>query len=132
MAFDGTHIHIADNTDDNVQMILPPSANGQAPTVYTYTVSGATFPTGMTFDGSTQQQATLTLSTTDTDRRGGKAFTVDIDSDIDISDFVIGDITVTNGTASNFVETDAQNFSVDITPTLEAERYGCDCRRCRN
>ena len=60
--------------------------------------------------------ATLTLTTADTDRRGGVAFTVDIDADIDISDFVIGDIDVTNGTASNFVETDAQNFSVDITP----------------
>ena len=26
MAFDGTHIHIADSADDNVRMILPPSA----------------------------------------------------------------------------------------------------------
>ena len=40
MTFDGTHIHIADVTDDNVRMILPPSGDGQAPTVYTYTVSG--------------------------------------------------------------------------------------------
>ena len=30
MAFDGTHIHISDDTDDNVRMILPPSANGEA------------------------------------------------------------------------------------------------------
>ena len=40
MAFDGTHIHIADDCDDNVRMILPPSAGGEAPIVYTYTVSG--------------------------------------------------------------------------------------------
>ena len=25
MTFDGTHIHIADDSDDNVRMILPPS-----------------------------------------------------------------------------------------------------------
>ena len=38
MAFDGTHIHIADVDDDNIRMILPPSADGQAPIVRTYTV----------------------------------------------------------------------------------------------
>ena len=44
MAFDGTHIHLADPDDDNVRMILPPSANGQAPIVFTYTVSGLSNP----------------------------------------------------------------------------------------
>ena len=34
------HIHIADFTDNNVRMILPPSVGGEAPIVYTYTVSG--------------------------------------------------------------------------------------------
>ena len=33
-------------------MILPPSADGVAPIVYTYTVSGLGNPTGMTFDGT--------------------------------------------------------------------------------
>ena len=46
------HIHIADVLDDNVRMILPPSANGQARTVYTYTVSGLNSPFGMAFDGT--------------------------------------------------------------------------------
>ena len=32
-------------------MILP-SADGQAPTVWTYTVSGLNDPSGMTFDGT--------------------------------------------------------------------------------
>ena len=32
------YIHIADRIDDNVRMILPPSSNGQAPIVFTYTV----------------------------------------------------------------------------------------------
>ena len=52
MTFDGTHIHLADIGDDNVRMILPPSADGQAPIVYTYTVNGLDIPTGMAFDGT--------------------------------------------------------------------------------
>ena len=53
MTFDGTHIHIADFTDDdNVRMILPPSADGQASIVRTYTVSGGKILQGMTFDGT--------------------------------------------------------------------------------
>ena len=52
MTFDGTHIHIADNADDNVRMILPPSADGEASTVYTYTVSGLGDPHGIAFDGT--------------------------------------------------------------------------------
>ena len=46
------YIHIADFTDDNVRMILPPSSDGEAPIVYTYTVSGLGNPSGMTFDGT--------------------------------------------------------------------------------
>ena len=33
-------------------MILPPSADGQAPIVFTYTVDGLGDPTGMAFDGT--------------------------------------------------------------------------------
>ena len=80
-------------------MILPPtSANGQADICFTYTVSGLGDPEGMAFDGSIQNQATLTLSTTDTDIRAGEPVDIDIDSDIDISNFVASDCTVTNGT----------------------------------
>ena len=46
------YIHIVDSLDDNVRMILLPSSGGQAPIVYTYTVSGLNNPTGMTFDGT--------------------------------------------------------------------------------
>ena len=69
-----------------------------ASTVYTYTVSGLGSPTGMTFDGAITSQAVLTLTTTDTDIRAGEAVDIDIASDIDISDFVASDITVTGGT----------------------------------
>ena len=54
MTFDGTHIHITDRIDDNVRMILPPSADGQAPTVWTYTVSGLNESRGIAFDGAIQ------------------------------------------------------------------------------
>ena len=96
ITFDGTHIHIADVTDDNVRMILPPTSGGQASIVRTYTVSGLGSPSGMAFDGVSQ--ATLTLSTTDTDIRAGEPVDIEIDSDIDISNFIASDITVTNGT----------------------------------
>ena len=46
------HIHIADFNDDNVRMILPPSSDGLANTVYTYTVSGITGALAMAFDGT--------------------------------------------------------------------------------
>ena len=42
----------------------------------------------MAFDGAITSQATLTLTTTDTDIRAGEAVDIDIASDIDISDFV--------------------------------------------
>ena len=47
------HISILQiSNDDNVRMILPPTADGQAPTVFTYTVSGLNNPQGMAFDGT--------------------------------------------------------------------------------
>ena len=98
MAFDGTHLHIADFSDNNVRMILPPDADGQAGTVFTYTVSGVNNPTGMTFGGAIQSQATLTLSTTDTDIRVGEAVDIEIASNIDIRNFTASDCTVANGT----------------------------------
>ena len=52
----------------------------------------------MTFDGAITSQATLTLTTTDTDIRAGEAVDIDIASDIDITGFTASDITVTGGT----------------------------------
>ena len=48
------HIHIADRSDDNVRMILPPTSGGEAPIVRTYTVLGLGIPAGcgMAFDGT--------------------------------------------------------------------------------
>ena len=47
-----THIHIADSINDNVRMILPPTADGQVSAVHVYTVDGLNNVSGMTFDGT--------------------------------------------------------------------------------
>ncbi len=115
MAFDGTHIHIADFSDNNVRMILPPDADGQAPTVFTYTVSGVNNPTGMTFGGAIQSQATLTLSTTDTDIRVGEAVDIEIASNIDIRNFTASDCTVANGTRGALTINSATSATLRVT-----------------
>ena len=113
MTFDGTHIHIADVTDLNVRMILPPTADGEADTVYTYFVSGVGNPQSMAFDGVSQ--AILTLSTNDTDIREGEAVDIDIDSDIDISNFVASDITVTGGTRGALTKNADDDYTLRVT-----------------
>ena len=113
MTFDGTHVHITDTTDDNVRMILPPTSGGQADVVYTYTVSGVGGARGITFDGG--GQATLTLSTDDTDIRAGEAVDINIASDIDIENFVASDITVTGGTRGALTETAADDYTLRVT-----------------
>ena len=101
-------VHTADQADGTITVSLAQDVVDQGNPAVTRTFTWGTPPP--------PTDATLTLTTNNTDRRGGVAFTVDIDASIDISDFTIDDITVTNGTRSNFVMTDAQNFSVDITP----------------
>ena len=59
--------------------------------------------------------AVLTISTDDTDIRAGEVVEIDITSDIDISDFVASDITVTGGTRGALTETDAQNWVLSVT-----------------
>ena len=50
MAFSGAHIHFGDRDDDNVRMILPPSSDGAADVVYTYTVVAVvSSPQGLAF-----------------------------------------------------------------------------------
>ena len=47
-----THIHIANSSDANIRMILPPTSGGVAPIIRTYNVGGLGFPTAMSFDGT--------------------------------------------------------------------------------
>ena len=115
MASDGTHIHIADFNDNNIRMILPPTVGGEAPIVRTYTVSGVGAPTGMTFGGAIASQATLTLSTTDTDIRAGEAVDINIASNIAISDFAASDVTVTGGTRGALTINSATSATLRVT-----------------
>ena len=46
------YIHILDDTDNNIRMILPPTADGVAPVVRTYTVAGLNDPNCAAFDGT--------------------------------------------------------------------------------
>ena len=62
-----------------------------------------------------EDSATLTISTTDTDIRPGESVNINIASDIDISDFAAGDVTVTNGTRGTLTRTDAQNYVLAVT-----------------
>ena len=62
-----------------------------------------------------ETDATLTISTTDTDIRAGESVNINIQSDIDISDFIAGDVTVTGGTRGTLTRTDAQNYVLAVT-----------------
>ena len=46
------YIHISDFGNQNIRMVLPPTADGEAPVILTYTVSGLDSPEGMAFDGT--------------------------------------------------------------------------------
>ena len=111
-------------------MILPPTSDGQAPIVYTYTVSGVDNLEGITFDGGIQSQASLTLSTDDTDIRAGEPVDIEIDSDIDISNFVASDITVTNGTRGALTINSATSATLRVTAGSARHDDRCDCGRC--
>ena len=60
---------------------------------------------------------TVILSTTTIGKTNLSTIPVTITFSKDVTGFVIGDISVTNGTASGFVQVTAQKYTVDITPT---------------
>ena len=74
--------------------------------------AGLTVPYGLAFKSN---QATLTLSTTDTDIRVGEAVDIEIASDIDISNFVASDITVTGGTRGALTINSATSATLRVT-----------------
>ncbi len=59
----------------------------------------------------------VSLTTPDPTIKG--IYTVTAQFSKDVIGFVIGDITVGNGTASNFVAVDGDTYTFDITPTAE-------------
>ena len=59
--------------------------------------------------------ATFTISATDTDIRAGEQVNINISSDIDISGFTATDITVSGGTRGALTRTDARNYVLAVT-----------------
>ena len=60
-------------------------------------------------------QATLTLSTTDTNIRAGEDVDFTIASDIDITDFILTDINITNGTANTLSSSGVNTWTLNVT-----------------
>ena len=76
------------------------------PYPYTFTVEGDTPPS-------------VSITSTESDATNSSPFTVDFTFDEDVTGFAVGDITVTNGSASNFTANSASSYSADITPTAD-------------
>ncbi len=68
----------------------------------------------ITYDGSVP---TPIISSTSIDPTNDNPIAVSIDFGEDVTGFVEGDLTVGNGTTSNFVAVDGQNYTVDIIPS---------------
>ena len=61
-----------------------------------------------------ESSAVITITTTDTNIEAGETVNFNIQSDIDISEFVAGDVTVTGGTRGRLTRTDAQNYVLSV------------------
>lgn len=74
----------------------------------------ATTTFNITFDNSAP---TATISTAVSDPTNNSPITFTIEFSEDVNNFVIGDLTATNGTLGNFVIVDGNTYRVDVTPT---------------
>jgi hypothetical protein len=63
----------------------------------------------------------VTITSAESDPTNSSPFSVTITFTEEVSGFVEGDITVTNGTAGNLSTSDNIVFTADITPTLEGQ-----------
>ena len=77
--------------------------------------SGLTQPYGLAFKSDAASQATLTLSTTDTNIRAGEDVDFTVASDIDITDFLLTDIAITNGTANTLSSSGVNTWTLNVT-----------------
>lgn len=98
LTVDGNDLYCSDHVGNEVFVFPKNTANGQTAIASRRfnLPSGASNPRGLSIDPISQ--AALTISTTDTDIRAGESVDINITSDIDITDFVASDITVTGGT----------------------------------
>ncbi|MCF8226951.1 MAG: hypothetical protein K9J30_13825 [Bacteroidales bacterium] len=64
-------------------------------------------------------QTTVTVSSTEPDPTNSTSFSVTIVFSSAVTDFVVGDISVTNGSASNLNTSDNITYTADITPSAD-------------
>ena len=89
------------------------------------TAGGITDLAGNTNDAATQlavtvaQQPTVVVSTSESDPNNEDPMEFDVVFSEAVSGFVAGDLTVTNGSASNLQTADNISFTVDIAPTAD-------------
>ena len=114
ITIDGTDLYVADDNTDDIFVIPANTANGGTASITRRfnLPSGLTFPRGITF---LSDQATATISTTDTDIRAGEVFDVDITFDMDVTGFTASDITVTGGTRGTLTENAADDYTLSVT-----------------
>ena len=85
------------------------------------TYNGQNYPTALlnstnfTIDENFGVSATFTISTDDTDIRANETTDIQITSTIDVTNFVLGDITVTGATRNSLTQNAADDYTLNIT-----------------
>ena len=115
MTISGNDLYVADDASNRVSVLPANTADdGTAVASRRFNLpTGLTSPRGLTFGAGQPTQATITLSTTDTDIRAGDTVTIDIDSSIDIT-LTDSNITVTGGTRGTLTGS-GQDYALSVT-----------------
>ena len=115
LTVEGDNLYCTDSTGDEVFVFSKTTANNtMASTIRRFDLpDGFGSPEGLSVD--IISQASITISTTDTDIRAGESVNFNFVSDIDISGFIAADVTVTNGTRGALTRTDAKNYILAVT-----------------
>ena len=115
MTINGNDLYVVDTTGDEVFVMPADTADGDtAVESRRFNLpTGLSDPRGLTFGAAQPTQATITLSTTDTDIRAGDTVTIDIDSSIDIT-LTDSNITVTGGTRGTLTGS-GQDYALSVT-----------------
>ena len=115
MTISGNDLFVTDDAGDEV-FVMPADTADEGTAVESRRFNlptGLTTPRGLTFGAAQPTQATITLSTTDTDIRAGETVTIDIDSSIDIT-LTDSNITVTGGTRGTLTGS-GQDYALSVT-----------------
>ena len=115
MTISGNDLYVADDASNRVSVLPANTADdGTAVASRRFNLpTGLSVPRGLTFGAAQPTQATITLSTTDTDIRAGDTVTIDVDSSIDIT-LTDANITVTGGTRGTLTGS-GQDYALSVT-----------------